>query len=149
MSLLQKILGVFSQGPKLETTKFETPKLETSVYYHMKQKPRWDDDDEIDWQSNLSFANISEKIVDYKGRQLIVLQREQSSMQGTPHVHVYHLVPGFVSGPLKRYDPETKSFVDRETNATKVDLVKEESSRNEIIRYLSAMGIDDVSLWWL
>jgi len=87
-----------------------------------------------------------ERIFDYNGRKIILLEYSLHLPQASQH---YFIVPGFIVGELRKYDKDTKQSGVKETGVSLVAVV-DDCFKDEVKQAIKDQGFDsckEVVFW--
>lgn len=125
----------------------EKAPLERKIYRHAKGYNPGSLDESL-YSGELSAPALErEQIIPYQGRNLLLFENLSCGHAG---VDKYVIVPGFIVGEPKKYDPYKSVSVKRETMISLVELIKDDDTRNKVRSFLERKGLGkgyDISFW--
>jgi len=121
--------------------------LERKVYYHRKN-PTLDNIDDVLYAVGDAGREVEqEHLIPYDGRTLLLFENLSSALHSSDK---YIIVPGFIIGAPKKYDPTSMRFGKRETMVSLVEPIKDDDLKDKVRILLKEKGLTkgyDISFW--
>tara|TARA_Y100000310_G_C20657910_1_gene803004 strand:+ start:1214 stop:1576 length:363 start_codon:yes stop_codon:yes gene_type:complete len=113
-----------------------------NFWCHPKIDLKADIDDLWSMGANMYIEPLEERVVDYSEKKFIAFKQFVQGPVGEGHC--YWIIPGFVVGELKHYDPKKEANVDHETNNTLIEKVFSDQEKADIKELLN---YESVTFW--
>jgi hypothetical protein len=105
---------------------------EDRVWMHHDFSVQRDGDDYYVMALDMWIEPEEEEILEHNGKMFIAFRQFVQNCKGNDPGYSYYVVPGFIEGEPKKYNPEGRCFEGRETGASKINLIDSEEEKSEI-----------------